>query len=141
MFRLLEKSIKITVHFQHPVKFIINDFINKLHGFPSRRGRTTQYIIAWLQFYNDIMVIISTFAHKGVSTAVCCIIHFTNSKRSQHIEWTNIVAAVMFFLYMGWIRGYKNWMDTWLLSRYWTKIFLSCRTIRYYLFFFTFYLD
>jgi hypothetical protein len=38
-------------------------------------GRTTQHTVSeWLQVYFDMMVIISIFAHKAISTAISCII-------------------------------------------------------------------
>uniref|UniRef100_A0A674F4I7 protein kinase C n=1 Tax=Salmo trutta TaxID=8032 RepID=A0A674F4I7_SALTR len=38
------------------------------------------------------MVIISVFAHKGFSTAIPRIIHFTDTKRSHHVERTNYLS-------------------------------------------------
>ena len=76
--------IKITVHFPHPVNFIRIYFICSL----------INCMVSWVvvggpqcmslrdsQVYFDIMVIISIFGNKGVSTAISRIIHFNWHKK------------------------------------------------------------
>jgi hypothetical protein len=80
---LFESSIKlITMHIHHPVKFNINILSllpHKLHAFPTSHSGRTTHVIACLQVYLNIMVIISIFGHKSVSTNMSCVIIFTDT--------------------------------------------------------------
>ena len=75
--------------------------LGSLTNEPSRSGRTTHHVIAWLQVYFDMMAFISTFAHRGVSTAHSLIMNFTDAKRS-HVEQTNYL-SVFIHLYQNFL--------------------------------------
>ena len=70
---------RITLHFHHPLK------INTIYLICSQQGIVggSHNMLSrevWLQVYFNMMVIISIFAHKSVSTDIFHKIHFTNTK-------------------------------------------------------------
>lgn len=61
-----------------------------MHAFPSRRSRTTQHSVLWLQVYCDtyvLQVYCNTYDQKSVSTAICSIIYFTDKTLSTRLAY------------------------------------------------------
>jgi hypothetical protein len=77
IFLLVKWQSSIFIGQEHSVKMVTIDLIlpNKLHGFPSHSERTTLHII----------------------TGISHIIHFTNTKRTHHVELTNYLSAFIQF--------------------------------------------